>query len=82
MVNIVRITYVLIPVIVNRFFTSSLQTTDEKDTGTTVITLLSTVFAMLLLEFSARMIIGAPQKQLLPVVTVKPDPDRAGLCSR
>jgi lysophospholipase L1-like esterase len=43
--------------------------------GTIVVTLLSTVFALLLLEFSIRMIIGVPQKEALPVVRVKPDSD-------
>ena len=43
--------------------------------GTIVLTLLSTVFALLLLEFSVRIIIGVPQKEVLPVARVKPDPD-------
>jgi lysophospholipase L1-like esterase len=36
---------------------------------------MSTVFALLLLEFSVRIIIGVPQKEVLPVSRVKPDPD-------
>ena len=47
----------------------------KKILGTIVITLLSTVFAMILLEFSVRIIIGEAQKEVLPVVRVKPDPD-------
>ena len=47
----------------------------KKTLGTIVLTLLSTVFAMILLEFSVRIIIGEPQKEVLPVVRVKPDPD-------
>jgi lysophospholipase L1-like esterase len=47
----------------------------KKTLGTIVLTLLSTVFAMILLEFSVRIIIGEPQKEVLPVVRVKPAPD-------
>ena len=47
----------------------------KKILGTIVVTLLSIVLAMLLLEFSVRTIIGVPQKEVLPVVRVKPDPD-------
>jgi len=47
----------------------------KKILGTIVVTLLSTVFALILLEFSVRIIIGVPQKEILPVARVKPDPD-------
>ncbi|MDH3980386.1 MAG: hypothetical protein OEU91_07750 [Gammaproteobacteria bacterium] len=47
----------------------------RKIPGTAVLTLLSTIFAMLLLEFSVRIIIGVPQKEVLPVARVKADPD-------
>jgi lysophospholipase L1-like esterase len=47
----------------------------KKILGTIALTLLSTVFALILLEFSVRAIIGVPQKEVLPVARVKPDPD-------
>jgi lysophospholipase L1-like esterase len=47
----------------------------KKILGTIVVTLVSTVFALTLLEFSVRIIIGVPQKEILPVARVKPDPD-------
>ena len=47
----------------------------KKILGTIVVTLLSILLAMLLLEFSVRTVIGVPQKEVLPVVRVKPDPD-------
>jgi lysophospholipase L1-like esterase len=47
----------------------------KKILGTIALTLLSTVIALIVLEISVRMIIGTPQKEVLPVVRVKPDPD-------
>jgi lysophospholipase L1-like esterase len=47
----------------------------KKILGTIVLTLLSTVIALLLLEISVRMIIGVPQKEVLPAARVIPDPD-------
>jgi hypothetical protein len=47
----------------------------KKILGTVVLTLSSTVIALILLEISVRMIIGVPQKEGLPVARVKPDPD-------
>ena len=47
----------------------------KKILGTIVLTLSSTVIALLIFEFLVRVIIGVPPKEVLPVARVKPDPD-------